>query len=39
MTTRRNFLKYSALAGGRIGLGMIPGLSLAAQKNPEALGV
>ena len=37
-TSRRTFLKLSAMAGGSIGLGMIPGLSpLAADKNPKSL--
>lgn len=38
MTTRRDFLKLSALAGGSVGLGLIPGSSLlAAPKNPKSL--
>jgi 2'-hydroxyisoflavone reductase len=38
MTTRRDFLKLSALAGGGIGLGIMPGISaLAADKNPKSL--
>ena len=37
-TNRRNFLKLSALAGGSIGLGLIPGASdlLAAGKKADA---
>src|SRR5215470_137381 len=37
MTTRRNFLKFSALAGGSMAFRMIPGLSRVAEKNPKAL--
>jgi len=37
-TSRRTFLKLSAMAGGGIGLGMIPGLSpLAAGQSPRSL--
>jgi 2'-hydroxyisoflavone reductase len=37
-TSRRTFLKLSAVAGGGIGLGMIPGISaLAAGKSPKPL--
>src|SRR5215470_9244513 len=37
MTTRRNFLKFSALAGGSMAFRMIPGLSQAAEKNPKPM--
>src|SRR5580765_5924268 len=37
-TSRRTFLKLSAMAGGGIGLGMIPGISpLTAGKSPKPL--
>lgn len=37
-TNRRDFLRLSALAGGSIGLGLIPGISnLAAKTNPKSL--
>lgn len=37
-TNRRTFLKLSAMAGGGIGLGLIPGMSaLAADKSPKSL--
>ncbi len=37
-TSRRTFLKLSAMTGGSIGLGMIPGVSsLAAGQNPKSL--
>ncbi|MGZ8844275.1 MAG: twin-arginine translocation signal domain-containing protein, partial [Pyrinomonadaceae bacterium] len=35
-TSRRTFLKLSAMTGGAVGLNMIPGLlSVAADKNPK----
>jgi len=38
-TTRRNFLKLSALAGGSIGLGLISSSSLFAEKPDEVFGI